>query len=47
MFHREHKCINMMLMILEDGLGINSCYILVYFPTDKNPNKSLFLYPVC
>ena len=37
----------MMLTILKGGLGINTCYILVYFSTDKNLKKSLFLYPVC
>jgi len=33
----------MMLIILKGGLCINSCYILVYFLTDKNLKKSLFL----
>jgi len=46
MFYRQHKFINMMPIILKGGLNINSCYILVYFPTDKNPKKSLFLYTV-
>jgi len=36
----------MMLIILKGILCINSCYILVYFPIDKNIKKSLFLYPL-
>jgi len=47
MFYREHEFINMMLIILKGGLVISACYTLVYFPTDKNLKKSLFLYPVC
>jgi hypothetical protein len=37
----------MMLIILKGSLCINSCYILVYFRTDKNLKKSLFLHPLC
>jgi hypothetical protein len=46
MFYREHEFINIYgADNFKRGLGIKSCYILVYFHTVKDLKKTFFLYP--